>query len=218
MWTNPQTPNPSDFLTFVYGQGVPQGDFPSGSLAGVSIDTSGNLTATSSVGTVSAGMAIVLSTSVPYLYLTAWKGSNFSGTVSPAPQTAVSDQTLSVYTPSLLWAFQYAFDRCPAGSGYIPASAYVPALYNLGMHQLLKIGQDISGQAFFTNARTQYSLLNFIGGIISSASDQNTASTTAVPDLLKNMNLSDLDLVKTPWGREYMAYAMEFGPYVVGMS
>lgn len=218
MWTNPQTPNPADFLTFVTAQGVPQADLPSGVLTGASIDTSGNLTATSDTGTVSAGMALVLSTLVPYEYLLTWNGTTFTGTVSPVPQTAISDQTLDVYTPQLLWAFQYAFDHCLSGNGCIPASTYVPALYNLGMHQLLKIGQDQGGQTFFADMRSQYKLLNFTGGVVTSASDQNTASTVTVPDLFKNLNLSNLDLLKTPWGREYMGYAMNFGPYIVGMS
>ena len=218
MFTNPTTPNPSDFLTFVTNQGVPSSDFPSGALAGASVSTSGALTATASTGTVTTGMALVVSTTQPYFTLTAWDASTLSGTVSPVPATALSDVGLSAYTPSLLWALQYAVDHCLKGSGFIPVSTYLLAVYNLGMHQLLKIATDIPGQTFFSGAREQYKLLSFTGGVISSASDQNTSSTIAVPDLLKDLNLSNLDLLKTPWGREYLGYAMNFGPYVVGMS
>ena len=218
MFTNPTTPNPADFLTFVLAQGVPSSDFPSGALSGASVSTSGALTATAFTGTVTTGMALVVSTTQPYFYLTAWDASTLSGTVSPIPSTTLSDVNLSVYTPSLLWALQYAVDHCLKGSGFIPVSTYLLAAYNLGMHQLLKIATDIPGQTFFSGAREQYKLLSFTGGVISSASDQNTASTIAVPDLLKDLNLSNLDLLKTPWGREYLGYAMNFGPYVVGMS
>ena len=218
MFTNPTTPNPADFLTFVLNQGVPSSDFPSGALSGASVSTSGALTATSSTGTVTTGMALVVSTTRPYFTLTEWDASTLSGTVSPIPSTALSDVGLSVYTPSLLWALQYAVDHCLKGSGFIPVSTYLLAVYNLGMHQLLKIATDIPGQTFFSSARTQYGLLSFTGGVVSQASDQNTSSSVAVPDLLKNLNLSNLDLLKTPWGREYLGYAMNFGPYVVGMS
>ena len=218
MWTNPQTPNPADFQTFVYGQGVPQADLPSGVLSGASISLSGSLTASGSSGTVAQGMVLVLSTSAPYTFITAWDSSTLSGTVSPLPATALSDQTIGTYTPSLVWAFQAAFDRCMSGNGYIPASVYIPALYNLGMHHLLKIGQDVPGETFFQDMRAQYKLLSFTGGVVTSAADQNTSSTVTVPDLFKNLNMSNLDLLKTPWGREYMGYAMNYGPYIVGMS
>ena len=218
MFTNPTEPNPADFLTFVTNQGVPSSDFPSGVLSGASISTAGALTATAATGTVATGMALVISTDQPYLYLTAWDASTMAGTVSPIPSTTLSDVNLSVYTPSLLWTLQYAVDHCLKGSGFIPVSTYLLAAYNLGMHQLLKIATDVPGQTFFSSARTQYGLLSFTGGVVSQASDQNTSSSVAVPDLLKNLNLSNLDLLKTPWGREYLGYAMNFGPYVVGMS
>lgn len=119
----------------------------------------------------------------------------------------------------LVWAFNHANDRTMTGPiGLMPSGAYVIAVYNLGMHQLLKIAIDESGQTFFTNSRKQFNLLSFTGGVVQTASDQSTSTTVAVPDLLKNLSLSDLDLLKTPWGRDYAAYSMNYGKYVVGVS
>ena len=179
MFTNPTEPNPADFLTFVTNQGVPSVDFPSGALSGASISTGGALTATAATGTVATGMALVISTDQPYLYLMSWDASTLSGTVSPVPATAISDVGLSVYTPSLLWALQYAVDHCMSGSGFIPVSTYLIAAYNLGMHQLLKLATDVPGQTFFSGAREKYELLSFTGGVVSQASDQNTSSEQA---------------------------------------
>lgn len=218
MFLTPSIPNPADFLTFVYMQGVPQLDLPAGSLAGASIDTSGNLTAISSSGTVSVGMVLYGTGSDPSPSLLTWNGTTLTGTILPVPALAISGLSLSVYMPWLLWAFDYATYRCIEGDGYIPPEAYTLAVYNLAMHQLLKIGLDQSSQTWFANARTQFKLLSFTGGVISAAADQNTSQAVAIPDLLKNLSLSNLDCLKTPWGREYLGYAMNFGPYIVGMS
>lgn len=101
-------------------------------------------------------------------------------------------------------------------SGY--ANPYVMAVYNLGMHQLLKITPDQNGQTWFADQRTAYKLLQFQAGPVVASSDQSTAQTLAEPEFLKNLSMRDLDLIKTPWGRWYLEYAQQYGPAVVGVS
>lgn len=98
------------------------------------------------------------------------------------------------------------------------APPYVMAVYNVGMHQLLKIAQDISPSTYFSDLRKTYNFLSFIAGPIIASSDQSTGETLLAADWMKSMTLSALDLLKTPWGRDYLAYAQAYGPNIVGIS
>jgi hypothetical protein len=121
-------------------------------------------------------------------------------------------------SPYLQWSFNTSVAKVINAPACIAPIIYVLAVYNLGMHTLLKIGQDESGQTFFADQRKTFNLLTFTAGPVQSAADQATSDTLVVPDFLKTLTLADLDLLKTPWGREYLAYAQEFGPNVVGVT
>ncbi len=94
---------------------------------------------------------------------------------------------------------------------------YVLAVYNCAMHILVKIGQDVPGQTFFTDTRTALKMSSFLGGVVLASGDESTSQTLAVPESLKMMTLRDLGLIKTPWGREYMEYMQMYGPNVAVM-
>ena len=216
IFVNPTLPNLADFATFVYGQGVPQANLPSGILTTVTIDASGNLSASSISGTVSAGDILYGTGIPPETFILTWNGA--SGTVTPVPSSPVSVSSVQALSPYLGSSFDYAVGRVMSGSGMIPATLYVRAVYNLGMHQLLKDAQDVPSYTFFSDARATYKLNDFLGGVITASSDQNTAQTIQVGEPLKGLGISNLDLLKTPWGVKYAGYAMEYGPYVVGMT
>ncbi|QGZ66276.1 hypothetical protein [Paraburkholderia acidisoli] len=214
MWTNPTQPNLADFNAFVLNQGVPPADLPSGALANVSIDESGNLTAVSSTGTVAAGMALVgvdINT-----YIATWDGT--SGTVMPVPTASVSAASAGTYSPYLAWAFLGAEAVTLIPPACMPPILYVTAVYNYGMHKLLKIGQDQPGQTFFTQQRAAFKLMSFKAGPVSASADQSTSDTLLTPDFLKGLTMGDLDLLLTPWGREYLDYSQSYGPNIVGVS
>jgi hypothetical protein len=216
MFTNPLQPNLADFNAFVLSQGVPSADLPSGTLAGVSIDTSGNLTATSTAGTIAAGMALAGSGIPNDTYIASWTGS--AGTVLPVPTTAVEAASAAAWSPYLAWAFTGAL-----GVTLIPPSdmlpiLYVMAVYNYGMHRLLKIGQDQPGQMFFSDQRANFKLLSFKAGPVGASADQATSQTLVTPDFLKGLTMGDLDLLLTPWGRDYLDYSQQYGPNIVGVS
>lgn len=216
MFTNPLQPNLADFNTFVLNQGVPSGDLPSGTLATVSIGTSGVITAASTTGTVSPGMALV-GTGIN-TYIATWSSGTNSGTVSPVPMAAVSASSATAYSPYLAWAFIGAMGVTLIPPFCMPAILYVVAVYNYGMHKLLKIGQDQSGQTFFATQRTAFNLLSFKAGPVANAGDQATSSTLVTPDFLKGLTMGDLDLLLTPWGREYLDYSQQYGPNIIGVS
>lgn len=117
----------------------------------------------------------------------------------------------------LQWAYDYAVDVAMNAPG-MPSILYVLAVYNAGVHRLLEIAQDLSGQTFFTNARTQYGLLNFNAGPVITAGDVTTNQSLMQPEWMKSMTLSANGLLKTPWGRMYLDYSQMYGPTVVGFS
>jgi hypothetical protein len=88
---------------------------------------------------------------------------------------------------------------------------YTQAVYNLGGAILCSIAQDTPPSTYWTDLRTQLGLNSFTPGLINSAEDERTAAALYVPDGLKNLTLADLLLLKTPWGRSYLAIAQSVG-------
>lgn len=220
MFVDPSSPNLADFYAYCLSSGVPAADLPSGTLTTVTIDTSGNISAASTSGTVSAG-EVLSGTNIPDgTYLTAWSAT--SGTVSPPPPVAVSTASASAYSVYAVWALNYALQVAISGSGIggLPgfAGQYVMAVYNLGVHQLLVIAQDLPNQDFFTQARITYNLNSLVPGPVLASGDQATSETLLVPDFFKNLTLSELDLIKTPFGRRYLSYSQMYGSTIVGVS
>ena len=117
----------------------------------------------------------------------------------------------------LQWSFTWANDNTFTVP-QMPSIIYVLAVYNYGFHHLLQIAQDQTGETFFTSARAQYNLLNFTSGPVIASGDQGTNSQLVEPEYLKNMTISMGNLLKTPWGQEYLSYAQQYGPTIVGFS
>jgi len=215
-FVNPTSPNLEDYITYVLGQGVPIADLPV--LQTTLTTTEGSETATVGSATGLADGMFVLSQFVsPQTTIVSISGTTV--TLS-SPATGAGSTLLAYFSADFMalgWTFTIAVDRV-IGAGAVGGILYVLAVYNLGLHTLVKISQDISPLTFFADARTQYGILSFIGGIISSTADQNSSNAIATSDLLKDLSVSDLDVLKTPWGREYAGYAQNFGRYVVGVS
>jgi hypothetical protein len=98
--------------------------------------------------------------------------------------------------------------------------SYTLAVYNCATHLLLGIAPDMPGQSFFTAARANsgYSLVNPSTGLIVAASDVTTSSTLTPPKWASGLTVSQLGFMKTPYGREYLAYNQAYGPTVVGLT
>lgn len=124
--------------------------------------------------------------------------------------TAAAPSANTAGTPWPGYAFDQAVDRVL----FIPAVAgleYTLAVYNCAGHILLRITPDQPGQTYFATARQNFGLLAPISGVLSSTADQGTSNSMAVPEQLTNLTIGDLNFYKTPWGREYLAYAQDFG-------
>jgi len=119
----------------------------------------------------------------------------------------------------LVWAYQYGVSwTTQTASALMPAPSYVLACYNLGFHYLLKVAQDQSGQTFFADQRTKYSLLTFVAGAVISSADQGTSQTLSASKSLEDLSLLGMDALKTPWGQAWLQYEQAYGPNIVGVS
>lgn len=125
---------------------------------------------------------------------------------------------LPTNSPYLTWAFNAGVNTTLVPPADMPAILYVLACYNYGMHTLLMIAQDQSGQTFFADQRKAYGLLSFTAGAVITSTDNATSQTLSEPEFLKGFLVGNLSLLKTPWGREYLDYAQQYGPTVVGIS
>ena len=134
---------------------------------------------------------------------------------------ATNQGVVASYTTSSSEYFQWAFDwalndamTCPQ----VPSLQYVLAVYTLGTDRFIRIAQDNGQGTFYQDQRASFGVLQFKPGVVMASGDQGTSQTLVVPDWYRNIPLMSQEIMKTPWGREYTAYAQMYGPYVVGVS
>lgn len=97
---------------------------------------------------------------------------------------------------------------CAPGSTW---SIYTMAVYNLGGSNLINFAQDQSGRTFFTDMRDKLGISKFQPGIVSSGSDSGSSTSLLNPEFMRTMTMRDLQNLKDPWGRAYLAIAMDYG-------
>lgn len=95
---------------------------------------------------------------------------------------------------------------------------YILAVYNLATDRLVNYAQDTSPAAYFSTLRSNYKLSAFAPGVVSSSSDNGSATALLNAESMKNFTLQDLQTLKTPWGRQYMAFAQMYGPTLWGLT
>ena len=117
-------------------------------------------------------------------------------------------------SPSIPTAFQIAQEIVFPLINCASAVMFTLATYNLAGSNLVNYAQDQPGKTYFADLRGKegLNLGSFAAGVVSAAADQGTSSTLATPDSLKNLTLMNLQQLRDPWGRAYLAIAQEFGP------
>ena len=101
---------------------------------------------------------------------------------------------------------------------------YTIAVYNLAGDWLINVAQDqpdapnVPGSKppapFFANMRQVLKIDSFIAGVVQSSGDEGTNQSLLVQDAAKDFTLDDLQRLKTPWGRQYLAIAQKYGPSI----
>lgn len=71
---------------------------------------------------------------------------------------------------------------------------------------------------FFASLRDQWNIDTVSTGVVSESHDESTGSSFLVPDQMKSFTLADLQNLKTPYGRAYMAFAQKYGQTIWGLT
>jgi hypothetical protein len=99
---------------------------------------------------------------------------------------------------------------------------YMLAVYNLGTSFIINMVQDQPGGPTFPGSgdpgvpywaglRQSFGANSFTGGVISATSDETTSQTMTLPDWAASLTISDLQNLKDPYGRAYLAIAQSSG-------
>ena len=93
---------------------------------------------------------------------------------------------------------------------------YELAVYNLAGDNLINWAPDIPQVppvevGYFEALRAKFNTLGFVAGTISSASDEGTSESIATVDSLTKLTIGQLQNLKTPYGRQYLAFAQMVG-------
>lgn len=108
-------------------------------------------------------------------------------------------------------------------------SVFVLAVYNLAGSNLLSYAQDLPGAAkvpgsgkpglaYFAWIRKQWNLNGFVSGVIQASSDESTSQSMVVQEAAKNFTIANLQQLKDPYGRAYLALAQSYGPSTWGID
>lgn len=148
---------------------------------------------------------------------------NFIATVM-----GISSTVLPPSSPVIPMAFAVALEIVNVAINQASPLVYTLAVYNLGGSNLLNYAQDQPGAPpvagsdpplpFFAWTRKQWDLNGFVSGVVQSAGDQATSTSLIVQEAAKNFTLGDLQNLKDPYGRQYLAFAQRYGPTIVGVS
>jgi hypothetical protein len=123
--------------------------------------------------------------------------------VDPAVLPSNSPYILLSYDMALEWVNLYL--NCAS------SLLYTQAVYNLGGNILVNIAQDVPPSTYWTDLRQNLGINNFTPGFINATNDEDTSAALLVPLNLQNLTLADLQMLKTPWGRTYLAIAQSVG-------
>jgi hypothetical protein len=106
------------------------------------------------------------------------------------------------------------FLRCADTTGNI----YTLAVYNFAADRLLNFALDTPGECYFRDVRASLGINSFQPGLLTSSADQGTSQSFQVIESAKNMTITDLQMMKTPYGRVYLDFAQSYGSNVWGLT
>lgn len=88
---------------------------------------------------------------------------------------------------------------------------YSRAVYNLGTDSVINYAIDQPNQTYFRDLRKSLGIGLFVPGVTGSSSDSGTSQARVTPEFMKHMTFGDLQALKTPYGRAYLAVAQTQG-------
>jgi len=136
-------------------------------------------------------------------------------------QMGISTAVLPDASPYVGWAFDVALEIVNLQLDCISPLIYSLAVYNLAADNLINYAQDLPNAPivpgsepaapFFQALRESWDITGFVPGVISSSADVSTSESLLVPDFMKGLTLANLQNLKSPYGRAYLAFAQSAG-------
>lgn len=121
----------------------------------------------------------------------------------------------TIFLPDNSPSIPIAFDVAEATTATIfcwqPGGVYSRAIYNLATDNLINYATDQPNQTYFRDLRAYFGIGLFVPGVTGSSSDQGTSQSRVTPEFMKTMTFGDLQNLKTPFGRAYLAIAQTQG-------
>ena len=222
MFTNPTQPNLTDFITFCQAQGVEAGFLP--------------VTSDYYVWGLQYAENIVINVpQIPAIqYVIAVYNLGMHWLVTNAPDVRAANASLTWATGTVTATTAAPLDLTIGETFPVTITAAVPTGYN-GPYSATVTGTStftylvatnpgtetaagFYNLQFFSDLRKKFNLLAFSAGPINSSADNGTSESTVVSDVMKQLTFSDLEVMLTPWGRKYLAFAQMYGPNIVEFS
>lgn len=125
-------------------------------------------------------------------------------------QAGIAAPALPDNSPYLTWSYDIALEIVNLQLA-VSAPIYALAVYNLGVSNLINFAPDNTPSTFFSDARKAWNVMNFVSGVVQNAGDQGTGDGLLLPDAFKGLTIADLQYLKDPWGRQYLAFAQRVG-------
>jgi|SRR6516162_8450495 hypothetical protein len=91
-------------------------------------------------------------------------------------------------------------------------SIYAMAVYNLGGAILVEYAIDNPNSTYWQDLRNKLGINSFTPGLVNQAHDQGTGEGMYILPQFAGLTMLGLQLLKTPWGRSYLAIAGQWGP------
>jgi len=89
---------------------------------------------------------------------------------------------------------------------------YMLAVYNLAGDNLVNFAPDVPPSTYWSELRGSFATFAFAPGVVTSSSDSGTSTSLLNPEQMKDFTLANLQNLKTPYGRQYLAWAQSYGP------
>jgi hypothetical protein len=130
----------------------------------------------------------------------------------------INTAVLPSNSDAIATAFQVAMELANVLVNQVSPIIYTLMVYNLGGSNIINFAPDVAppvvyldGLTYFAYWRKFYGITSFVGGTISTTSDEGTSESLNVPENLTRLTLADLQYLKDPWGRQYLAFAEKYG-------
>lgn len=121
-------------------------------------------------------------------------------------QAALPDD--SVY---LTWCYEIAIETVNRTLQWVAPTVYALAVYNLGTSYLVNFAEDTPPDTTFSMLRKKLDIDGPALGSVTSTSDEGTSVSVQAPDFFSQLSLEELQQLKDPFGRRYLALAQKAG-------